>query len=330
MNESNEEKKVTPNLEESSENSDENLNKENQKSNTFNIIIGVCTLLIAILGATFAYFSATARSKENDVTVKSAYVSISYDGGTEIKASNLIPATQTVAINKFQKEIASIGTIDDSSLQFKNQDEYTNDLDRRCIDSKGREVCYVYQFTVKSDGEAGKSTTINGSIKVNNNKFDNLSYMLYEVKFKQQDGKYLVDAYGNKIVEEYTLVSEFDKVDNNPDNVDYKDSKFATFEKPIDNYGDNQEITSTTYPAACLFGYSSTYETDAKDNTSRCKTYNLVNKESHTYQLLVWLEETGQPQDEQGLTFQGTVSIEVPGGGQDTSDYEDGQITGKQ
>ena len=39
------------------------------KTNTFNLIIGISTLLIAILGATFAYFSATARSKENDVTL---------------------------------------------------------------------------------------------------------------------------------------------------------------------------------------------------------------------------------------------------------------------
>ena len=50
-------------------------NEEN-KRNVFNIIIGVSTLLIAILGATFAYFSATATSKENDVNVKSAYVNI--------------------------------------------------------------------------------------------------------------------------------------------------------------------------------------------------------------------------------------------------------------
>ena len=92
------------------ENMEKNQNLDNQarqpenKRNTFNIIIGVSTLLIAILGATFAYFSATATSKDNDVNVKSAYVSISYDGGTEIKASNLIPSTERVALKMFQKE----------------------------------------------------------------------------------------------------------------------------------------------------------------------------------------------------------------------------------
>ena len=63
---------------------EENINNNpNNASNTFNLIIGIATLLIAILGATFAYFSATAQSLENDVTVKSAYVSISYDGGNQ-------------------------------------------------------------------------------------------------------------------------------------------------------------------------------------------------------------------------------------------------------
>ena len=31
----------------------------------------------------------------------------------------------------------------------------------------------------------------------------------------------------------------------------------------------------------------------------------------HTFQLLIWLEETGEIQDEQGMSFDGTVSIEV-------------------
>ena len=104
--------------------SNNNEEQKRNKSNTFNLIIGIATLLIALLGATFAYFSATARSRDNDVSVKSAYVSISYDGGTEIKATNLIPATQTVAINKFQKPVAAIGTKDDKTLTFLDEDEY--------------------------------------------------------------------------------------------------------------------------------------------------------------------------------------------------------------
>jgi len=320
------------------ENMEKNQNLDNQarqpenKRNTFNIIIGVSTLLIAILGATFAYFSATATSKDNDVNVKSAYVSISYDGGTEIKASNLIPSTERVALKMFQKEnIESIGAEGDEGLEIADEDLYTNDTSRRCIDVKGREVCYVYQFTITSDGEVGGTTGITGYIKVNQNQFDNLSYVIYEVTFKKnENGKILLDKYGHKIVEEYKVVDgiNFPNVDNNTDHED-DDPNYSLFGKPTDVRGDNGEYQSTKYPLACLFGQSDSYATAEMDDPARCRTAQISNKESHTYQVMVWLNETGKIQDEQGKEFKGTVSIEVPGG-TGGSDYEDGKITGKQ
>ena len=296
-----------------------------KRDNTFNIVIGISTLLIAILGATFAYFSATASSEENDVNVKSAYVSISYDGGTEIKASNLIPSTEKVALRMFQKEVESVGTTKDD-IAFLDQDEYTNDTTRRCIDTKGREVCYVYQFSIESEGAEEGTTEITGSIKINQNEFTNLSYVVYEVTFqKDEEGNTLVDKFGNKIVQSYSLVSEFDQVDNNPDHEDI-DPNFSIFEKPFDNKSDDGNYLSTTYPVACLFGFSDTYSTDPKDNTDRCSNHSITNQAKHTYQVMIWLRETGKMQPEQGLTFQGTVNLEVPGG---IGDYPDGRITGK-
>ena len=316
------------------ENMEKNQNLDNQarqpenKRNTFNIIIGVSTLLIAILGATFAYFSATATSKDNDVNVKSAYVSISYDGGTEIKASNLIPSTERVALKMFQKEnIESIGAEGDEGLEIADEDLYTNDTSRRCIDVRGREVCYVYQFTITSDGEVGGTTGITGY----QNQFDNLSYVIYEVTFKKnENGKILLDKYGHKIVEEYKVVDgiNFPNVDNNTDHED-DDPNYSLFEKPTDVRSDNGEYQSTKYPLACLFGQSDSYATAEMDDPARCRTAQISNKESHTYQVMVWLNETGKIQNEQGKEFKGTVSIEVPGG-TGGSDYEDGKITGKQ
>ncbi len=302
-----------------------NLEQRQKRDNTFNIIVGVSTLIIAILGATFAYFSATASSKDNDVNVRSAYVSISYDGGTEIKASNLIPSSEKVSIRMFQKEVESVGNVDDE-IAYLDQDEYTNDTSRRCIDVKGREVCYVYQFSIKSEGEEGGNTEISGGIKVNQNEFDNLSFIVYEVEFEtDEEGKELVDKFGNKIVKNYTLVSDFTEIDDNPDHEDI-DPKYSLFEKPFDNRSDDGNYLSTTYPVACLFGFSDDYETAAKDSLERCKNLSITNQAKHTYQVMIWLRETGKNQPEQGLTFQGTVNLEVPGG---TGDYPDGRITGK-
>ena len=303
-------------------------NKQSNKSNAFNLVIGIATLLIALLGATFAYFSATARSAENDVTVKSAYVSISYDGGTEIKASNLIPASLTVALNKYQKTATPKGEDEEIDTDYDN---YTGDVARRCIDAKGREVCYVYQFSVESDGIEGDTTDIIASIKVNKNEFSNLSYVLYEVELEKENDTVVTDKYGFGIVKSYTLRSDFSLEDTNDDieTSDFKTVKFAKFEKPEDIYGDNEELIKTINPVNCLFGYVEDYETIDKDNSARCKPYTLTNKTKHTYQLVIWLEETGEVQPEQGLTFEGTVAIEVSGGF-NSDDYTDGKITGKQ
>ena len=81
-------------------------------------------------------------------------------------------------------------------------------------------------------------------------------------------------------------------------------------------------------PVACLFGYTEDAAEKPKNDTSRCKPYPLTNKESHTYQLVIWLEETGQVQPEQGLSFAGTVAIEVSGGF-DSEEYSNGVITGQ-
>ena len=309
-----------------------NVNNDN-KNNTFNIIIGISTLLIAILGATFAYFSATARSKENDVSVKSAYVSISYDGGTEIKATNLIPSSLAVTYKSFTKEVEAIGTIDDESLNFISEDKYTNEnLDRRCVDKKGREVCYVYQFSVNSDGVEDGTTDILGGIKINTNEFKNLSYTVFEVLFDQDNGQDKVDKFGNRVVRNGGYIPleslNFTEEDENEGHEEYSDIKFAKFEVPFDKYGDNEEYLRTVSPIACLFGYSDTYNSAEADDLTRCKTLKISNNEKHTFQVMIWLEETGSVQDEQGLSFEGTVNLEVPGG-QGDGDYSDGKITGK-
>lgn len=315
--------------------------KPNNKSNTFNLVIGIATLLIAILGATFAYFSATARSNENDVTVKSAYVSIEYDGGTEIKATNLIPSSIQVALNKYKvaQEAHDLETDGDYITDY---DDEKNETDRRCVDTNGREVCYVYQFSIYSDGSVGEQTEILSTLKVNNNEFDNLSYVLYEVEFKYKDdydpvadnweheAEYVLkDKYGIRIVDTYKLISDFSTLDTNPDNVDYLETGFEKFEKPFDKLGEEGEYLKTINPVACLFGRSVDFGEKEKDDTARCKTYNITNKVRHTYQLVIWLEETGEEQKEQNMTFQGTVSIEVSGGS-DYNEYENGQITGKE
>lgn len=350
---------MSENIEQNASNPNKNVNNT---TNTFNLIIGIATLLIAILGATFAYFSATARSPENDVYVKSAYVSISYEGGTEIKAENLIPSTMNVALKKYQKEKYSLDEEGNTIIkpytppldgEIVEDNNINEDLtDKKCIDAKGKEVCYVYQFAIESDGEEGGTTDIIASLKINKNQFENLSYVLYEVKFLEENGEILRDKYGFGIVDvenggyQY-IKSNFAFPDTNVDNAVFKDIYFDKFLKPFDLNKKDGELVGTLNPVVCLFGYENNnyqeeYETDyanrteiamgevqsLSDNTARCKTMSIDNKIKHTYQLVIWLNETGKEQAEQGMTFEGTVAIEVSGG-LNIGDYNNGQITGQ-
>lgn len=316
----NEENKIT----------NQNIDQNQQKNNAFNVIIAVSTLIIAILGATFAYFSATATSPNNDISVRSAFVSITYNGSPAIKANNLIPSTEKIAIAMYQKEApkgddGEYHTKDDGYAFLDSDDNYINDPSRKCVDAKGREVCYVYEFEIKSDGEEDDTTEVAGAIKIGKNQFNNLSYILYEVDYeKNEEGEELLDKFGHKVIKNYTVISKFNNVDSNADHED-TDPNFNFFEKPILNKDEDGNHLSTTHPYACLFGFSNKYNTAEKDSLDRCETIKIKNQTTHTYQVLVWLMEANSIQDEQNFSFEGTINLEVIG--KDGGDDE-GHITG--
>ncbi len=305
----------------------------NKKTQTFNLIIGVATLLIALLGATFAYFTATARSAEGEVTVKSAMVSITFDRGTAIKANNLIPSSEKVALSKYQKTTEAFVPGEGESYildyeEYIEQGDHTDlsdYLDRRCIDSQGKEVCYVFWFSVVSDGEVGESTDILSYIRVDRNEFENLSYLVYEVEYrKDENDKIVNDKYGFGIVDSYRLVSEFEEDDTVSIREDIPFGRFGR----IENVYNEDVLVDTLYPVACLFGETDDADSKSKDDVSRCETHTISNAEEHNYQIVIWLEETGYEQLEQGKTFSGTVSVEVKGDNGTTSGT--GRVTGRE
>lgn len=67
------------------------------KNNTVMLtIIGIATLLIAVVGATFAYFSAqlTGTDNEKEYTVRSATVGTEFNGGADITATGIYPKAE--------------------------------------------------------------------------------------------------------------------------------------------------------------------------------------------------------------------------------------------
>jgi len=120
---------------------------ENKKKNYFNLIIGVSTLIIAILGASFAYFTVRGGSAENEIAVQAAYVKIGYEGGTKVKASDLIPTSESVMLWAYQD-----ATKQNTAFEGDPEDPEAPTT-YQCLDKNNKKVCYVYRFTINSEGE---------------------------------------------------------------------------------------------------------------------------------------------------------------------------------
>ena len=80
------------------------------KNNTVMLtIIGIATLLIAVVGATFAYFSATLTGTENEkeYTVRSATVGTQFNGGPDITATGIYPKAEAWGTKTFSIKTTS-------------------------------------------------------------------------------------------------------------------------------------------------------------------------------------------------------------------------------
>ena len=156
------------------------MEREDKKGIFFGVI-GVLTLIVAIIGASFAYFSLTTESDPNAITVNAASVKIVYEDGDQIAISELIPASFTVA---------------QATLSREGQDNGGTPY-VACKDDKGYTVCGVYDFSLTNNGESPVSftatvepDTLKAAVKDPETQevtspaeigFSNLQFKLYEV-----------------------------------------------------------------------------------------------------------------------------------------------------
>ena len=151
---------------------------ENRKGNgIFLGIVSVATLIVAIIGATFAYFSATTQSEEDAVNLGayefklSMVVSPIYPSG----ASALIPL-------EAGKVIENAPEPNNTNLLYA-----LNEAAKKCIDDHGLQVCALYQVEITN--QAANQVTLSGQLRtVTNNPgtgegatgFLNLTYQALE------------------------------------------------------------------------------------------------------------------------------------------------------
>ncbi len=185
-------------------------NRDNEdKRGIFLGIIGVLTLIVAIIGASVAYFSVRAKSDDDAIKVNAASVQIVYDDGDSIAISDLIPSSKEVMVESIRRALAG-----ESGSDGKYQ---------LCKDDNKRTVCGVYEFTLTNNGSA--SMQIKASVEPTALKtqpddeketgFTNLKYAVYDITDNNKNDSPLYEGSAR-----YTKFGLFDDSGNLVQTVD--------------------------------------------------------------------------------------------------------------
>ena len=136
---------------------------ENRKGNgIFLGIVSVATLIVAIIGATFAYFSASTESDPNAVNLSA------YEFKLTMSVSPIYPegASALIPLNPSTKIMTADGTEYDS-VNNTNLLYALNEAEKRCIDDHGLQVCALYQVTITN--QAVNEVILSGELKTISN-----------------------------------------------------------------------------------------------------------------------------------------------------------------
>lgn len=145
------------------------MEQNNNGRGVFYGVIGVATLVVAIIGATFAYFSASTNSNVDAVSAASSSIQNLTLTDDSLIRSNLIPVlTSGVNADKFPTVLGFVKTGNNQS----------------CIDLDGNEICSMYTFEVTNPNAQAQYAYF--TLNVNTNEFTNLMFAVF--KGKPADG----------------------------------------------------------------------------------------------------------------------------------------------
>lgn len=264
---------------------------------TFYAVMGVATLVITIIGATFAYFSAATNSNENAINTSGATVTLGFSDVDDGIKQNLIPIDVNIENNGTQ--LFNKGGYTLNGTTYKYAGIGAND----CRDANGNNICSVYQFTV-TNNSATSAQTIYPTFTVNTNGFTNLKYAVF--KGTAEDVKNSTigwDVDGTEV----TTVTITDAAASGSDGSfgQTATAADATRKHVIGKPGDL--IIAAKAPAT---------EDWDDENTEWDRLRQILDKgESMTYTIIVYLAETGgQQNSEQGAKFAATVSFNTSDG----------------
>ena len=134
-------------------------------------VVSVATLIVAIIGATFAWFSASVGSGENDVNLTA------YQFDAKLTVERVFPTAEN-ASKKIIPFVPDKVLREGLENETNNMNYALNEAKNKCVDSSGYLVCSLYKITVTNNGsdaieldgsvttmETGTTLTANGALK---------------------------------------------------------------------------------------------------------------------------------------------------------------------
>ena len=134
-------------------------------------VVSVATLIVAIIGATFAWFSASVGSGENDVNLTA------YQFDADLTVERVFPTAEN-ASKKIIPFVPDKVLREGQENETNNMNYALNEATNKCVDSRGYLVCSLYKITVTNNGsdaieldgsvttmETGTTLTANGDLK---------------------------------------------------------------------------------------------------------------------------------------------------------------------
>lgn len=254
------------------------MENNNKGTNIFLGVIGVATLVVAIIGATFAFFGAQIEGGSGNLKVNSTTLSLGYEDDVAGIKTNLIPAEYWIADYAAMKQPteAEVAVLNKDKTP-EDEDYYDGNLE--CMDDNGNEICGTYTFTI---GNPSSTTAqpLFASVRVLSNDFSDLWFRIY-------------DENDVEVVEPTKLPAS-------------KDAKPEDLELPLD------ELQQTLLPSKDGAADGKTF------TESTPSTYKLVEGKDtegndawnkRTYKMVIWIEETktNQTATNAGKAFTGSL-----------------------
>lgn len=300
-------------------------NNERKGRGLFYGVIALAVFIIMAVGATFAYFAATAASANNSITTGSTSLSLSllsYE--TAWSKTDLIPVDTPIVQYAFAQqddttrrqvqtcynsESIEVDCDDESVDEGKTVTNYVEGLNNTmCVDDYGNSVCSVYVFQVINDNASPQTMTF--SVASYLNTFTNLQAMAYELSIGNSDDYNSTENNNQEgDPEELTVMNGSTPLEPQEYTAIYVNRKGVSKQLLKYSSGDSEADAADRPLVRVEDGTADTTDISMR-STEIANGVEIGSGETRTYAIVLYIHNltTAQPEDENSL-FQGSINV---------------------